>query len=900
MDLVGCLLILGICFSGGEPQDMNNQQKSGNMTSGLDETFQCDNKEPCPPDSQCHHVGKRYYCSCSPGFNTFSGNVNFTDIREVCEDINECLVPHQVDCGPYAECKNTDGSYHCICLQGYQTKSRVEQFKNKNETSCEDVDECKEHDAAVCDLNASCLNTPGSFACLCDEGFQLRSRTGNLQIAGEVHCEDIDECDQPDPPACGSNATCSNTPGGFDCRCRDGFQTISGGRTFQGPKTNESRCQDVDECKRSPTTCQPFGTCVNTPGDYICKCLPGFVKSNQDPRRLCRDINECTSGPVSGLVCGPHGSCENTPGAYTCACHPGYLSSENLVNWDSQRPVCLKVQCRTGNPSQPEPTNNKDDNFLHSLKTFIKSTEPLCSSLKSQPDLGETQLKAILNEVDKQSPEARWKTLQPQERHQLASELMQLMEEVARGFMWLLPNGTTDIGTLSKITIWKGNRRKCAVKVSQERARMTLDWNTGTGANSSGPDVMGFLTLKDMEAVLSDASLKGWNKTAGSGGKHQLKVISQVVTAFISSENTANLSSPVNFTFSHQNVKNETICVYWSYGEHQWSREGCHKLGGTANETVCACSHLSSFAVLMAHYEIESWQLNVVTIVGLVISLLCLLVSILTFMFCRVLQGTRNTIHLHLCVSLFLAYTVFLVGISATANKTGCSVVAGPPALLLPGLLLLDVPGGGGAVPDGGPGLQDAHPEEALHVLVGYGVPTLVVAVSAASNSRGYGTRKHCWLSMEGGFLWSFLAPVCLIVLVNAVIFVITVLKLAKKFSTINPDISKLKKIRTFTITAIAQLCILGLTWIFGLFQFSNDTLAISYIFTILNSFQGLFIFLLHCLLKKQVREEYLRWLRAAIRLKKPDKYSTFTSSATPSSSASVSRGLQTSKESGM
>ncbi|XP_029440068.1 CD97 antigen-like isoform X5 [Rhinatrema bivittatum] len=749
MDLVGCLLILGICFSGGEPQDMNNQQKSGNMTSGLDETFQCDDKEPCPPDSQCHHVGKRYYCSCSPGFNTFSGNVNFTDIREVCEDINECLVPHQVDCGPYAECKNTDGSYHCICLQGYQTKSKAEQFKNKNETSCE-------------------------------------------------------------------------------------------------------------------------------------------------------DINECTSGPVSGLVCGPHGSCENTPGAYTCACHPGYLSSENLVNWDSQRPVCLKVQCRTGNPSQPEPTNNKDDNFLHSLKTFIKSTEPLCSSLKSQPDLGETQLKAILNEVDKQSPEARWKTLQPQERHQLASELMQLMEEVARGFMWLLPNGTTDIGTLSKITIWKGNRRKCAVKVSQERARMTLDWNTGTGANSSGPDVMGFLTLKDMEAVLSDASLKGWNKTAGSGGKHQLKVISQVVTAFISSENTANLSSPVNFTFSHQNVKNETICVYWSYGEHQWSREGCHKLGGTANETACACSHLSSFAVLMAHYEIESWQLNVVTIVGLVISLLCLLVSILTFMFCRVLQGTRNTIHLHLCVSLFLAYTVFLVGISATANKTGCSVVAGLLHffflasfcwMCLEGvelyLMVVQV-------------FKTHTLKKRYMFLVGYGVPTLVVAVSAASNSRGYGTRKHCWLSMEGGFLWSFLAPVCLIVLVNAVIFVITVLKLAKKFSTINPDISKLKKIRTFTITAIAQLCILGLTWIFGLFQFSNDTLAISYIFTILNSFQGLFIFLLHCLLKKQVREEYLRWLRAAIRLKKPDKYSTFTSSATPSSSASVSRGLQTSKESGM
>ncbi|XP_039374839.1 putative adhesion G protein-coupled receptor E4P [Mauremys reevesii] len=49
----------------------------------------------------------------------------------------------------------------------------------------------------------------------------------------------------------------------------------------------------------------------------------------------------------------------------------------------------------------------------------------------------------------------------------------------------------------------------------------------------------------------------------------------------------------------------------------------------------------------------------------------------------------------------------------------------------------------------------------------GYGFPALVVAISAAVNPGGYGTSKHCWLTIEGGFIWSFLGPVCLIIVMN-------------------------------------------------------------------------------------------------------------------------------------
>lgn len=59
---------------------------------------------------------------------------------------------------------------------------------------------------------------------------------------------------------------------------------------------------------------------------------------------------------------------------------------------------------------------------------------------------------------------------------------------------------------------------------------------------------------------------------------------------------------------------------------------------------------------------------------------------------------------------------------------------------------------------------------------------------------------------------------------------------------------------RVFTTTAVAQLAVLGSMWIFGCFQFNKSTMAMSYIFTFLNSLQGVLMFVMHCLLNKQVR----------------------------------------------
>lgn len=99
---------------------------------------------------------------------------------------------------------------------------------------------------------------------------------------------------------------------------------------------------------------------------------------------------------------------------------------------------------------------------------------------------------------------------------------------------------------------------------------------------------------------------------------------------------------------------------------------------------------------------------------------------------------------------------------------------------------------------------------------------------------------------------------------------------------------------RVLTITSIAQLLVLGCTWGFGLFLFNPHSTWLSYIFTLLNCLQGLFLYVMLCLLNKKVREEYWKWACMVT----GSKYTEFNSSTT-GTGTSQTRALRSS-ESGM
>ena len=58
---------------------------------------------------------------------------------------------------------------------------------------------------------------------------------------------------------------------------------------------------------------------------------------------------------------------------------------------------------------------------------------------------------------------------------------------------------------------------------------------------------------------------------------------------------------------------------------------------------------------------------------------------------------------------------------------------------------------------------------------------------------------------------------------------------------------------RSWIKGAAVLIVLLGLTWAFGLMYLNKHTVAMAYLFTILNSLQGMFIFCFHCLMNEKV-----------------------------------------------
>ncbi|KAJ8796559.1 hypothetical protein J1605_002156 [Eschrichtius robustus] len=96
--------------------------------------------------------------------------------------------------------------------------------------------------------------------------------------------------------------------------------------------------------------------------------------------------------------------------------------------------------------------------------------------------------------------------------------------------------------------------------------------------------------------------------------------------------------------------------------------------------------------------------------------------------------------------------------------------------------------------------------------------------------------------------------------------------------------------LRMLTLKATAQLFILGCSWCLGFLQMGPAAHVMAYLFTIINSLQGFFIFLVYCLLSQQVR----KWFGEIIKSKSEPETHTLSSRFGPDSKPSEVRRLVT------
>ncbi|XP_042256582.1 adhesion G protein-coupled receptor L3-like isoform X3 [Thunnus maccoyii] len=605
-----------------------------------------------------------------------------------------------------------------------------------------------------------------------------------------------------------------------------------------------------------------------------------------------------TIGVASYMCVGPEGYWDpQGPDFSNCTSPWVNLISQKLKAGETAAVIARELAEQTK-------SNLQAGDITYTVKAMVQLVDLLDVQLRNLTPGGKDSAARSLNKLQKRERSCRFyvqamvetvnNLLQPQAQaawrelstgEQLRAATM-LLDTVEQGAFVLADN-------LLKTDIVQENTDNIQLEV----ARMSTDGNlpdlkfpqTGGQGNSihlsantlkqhgrNGEIRIAFVLYKHIGVYLSteNASMKLGSEAMATN--YSVIVNSPVITAAINKDsNKVYLSDPVIFTIRHLQQSEENFnpnCSFWSYSKRTmtgyWSTQDCRLLGTNRTHTTCSCTHLTNFAVLMAHVDVKNTDpvhdmlLDVITWVGILLSLVCLLISLFTFCFFRGLQSDRNTIHKNLCISLFIAESLFLVGINRGDQPIACAVFA---ALLhffflaaftwmfLEGvqlyIMLVEV-------------FESEHSRRRYFYLVGYGVPALIVAVSAAVDYRSYGTDRVCWLRLDTYFIWSFIGPATLIIMLNVIFLGIALYKMFHHTAILKPDSGCLDNIKSWVIGAIALLCLLGLTWAFGLMYVNESTVVMAYLFTIFNSLQGMFIFIFHCVLQKKVRKEYGKCLR--------------------------------------
>ncbi|CAL8325573.1 unnamed protein product [Arctogadus glacialis] len=147
-------------------------------------------------------------------------------------------------------------------------------------------------------------------------------------------------------------------------------------------------------------------------------------------------------------------------------------------------------------------------------------------------------------------------------------------------------------------------------QTSKEGASIQLSSNTVKVNSKNGVAKWVFVTLhRHLGRFLKareNAPLRGASEPARRN--LSLTVNSHILSASITKESSrVYVTDPVVFTLEHLDKEHyhNPNCSFWNYSERSmmgyWSTQGCKLLDTNKSHTTCSCSHLTNFAILMAH-----------------------------------------------------------------------------------------------------------------------------------------------------------------------------------------------------------------------------------------------------------------------------------------------------------
>ncbi|XP_058862791.1 adhesion G protein-coupled receptor E3-like [Acipenser ruthenus] len=569
-----------------------------------------------------------------------------------------------------------------------------------------------------------------------------------------------------------------------------------------------------------------------------------------------------TTQDIECPSCGTDTTWTKTNGRCGCSCRPGFQPT--TLAWIEGQTQCTDILSQLGNVKCPDLLHTTHFCLIGNITTELR--KKTCTNCSTSDRLAGVagSLNSLMNVKE------LWSGLTMEETVKAASFFLNTTESQVKTFL----EPANDWKPLTVETQYLAITLKNGSSLKAQET--TMEVNLKPLTEEQGFAAAGLVSYIGLELVLDHTFYqRGPEEESG-----MIQINSRVISALL--ENTANLES-VKFTFKNKDETRKDdrlICVYLK-DEKWWSRDGCKTVQFNETYTVCSCTHLSTFAVIMQRetYK-EDLLLQLISYIAVGAALLCLALAITTFICTKCIQRASNTIHLHLSISLFLAHLLFLTGALQVEYEVLCAVIAGLLHYLfmasfawmcLEGVQLFLLVR---KLREVGQSKTQALRRRFL-LLAGYGLPAVIVAVSAGVFPDGYGDKEICWLKNERDFRWSFHGPIYFIIAVNIFLFIAILWTLKTTLSVLNADVSKLKDTRLLVFKSLAQFLIMGCSWVLG-FMVQDQMFRL--LFVILNSQQGSFIFIVHCLLNREVRAEYRKWL--TILCRRRNTFSITTKSA--------------------
>ncbi|XP_021043429.1 adhesion G-protein coupled receptor G2 isoform X1 [Mus pahari] len=366
-----------------------------------------------------------------------------------------------------------------------------------------------------------------------------------------------------------------------------------------------------------------------------------------------------------------------------------------------------------------------------------------------------------------------------------------------------------------------------------------------------------------------------------------LTLISYVISSSVTNMTIKNLTRNVTVTLKHINPSLDDLtvkCVFWDLGRNGgrggWSSDGCSVKDKRMNETICTCSHLTSFGILLDLSRTslppsQMMALTFITYIGCGLSSIFLSVTLVTYIaFEKIRRDYPSKILIQLCAALLLLNLVFLLDSwIALYNTRGFCITV---AVFLHYFLLVSFTW---------MGLEAFHMYLALvkvfntyirkyilkFCIVGWGIPAVVVSIVLTISPDNYGIGSYgkfpngtpddfCWINSNVVFYITVVGYFCVIFLLNVSMFIVVLVQLCR--------IKKKKQLGAQRKTSIQDLrsiagltFLLGITWGFAFFAWGPVNVTFMYLFAIFNTLQGFFIFIFYCAAKENVRKQWRRYL---------------------------------------